>query len=370
MPRIRRRFDGKFKARVALEAIRGLRTISEISKQFKVHPNQVTLWKKQLLDGADAVFEVGSSSSKKDSDEPEAGELYEQIGRMKVELEWLKKKLPRTREAALRWIEPGHESLSVRRQCQLLNIHRSQLYYEPVPESKENLEQMRLLDEQHLKTPFWGSRNMAVFLSKRTGQAVNRKKTQRLMRLMGLEGLAPGPSTTKRHPGHKVYLLRDVIVDRPNQVWCSDITYVPLHRGFLYLVAVMDWYSRHVLSWRLSNSMDVEFCVEALDAAFEFGTPEIFNTDQGVQFTSRAFTDRLLSRAVEISMDGRGRALDNVFIERLWRTVKYEDVYLKGYDSGADCHKGLTSYFTFYSHERPHQSLDYRTPWEVHSSRS
>jgi putative transposase len=258
----------------------------------------------------------------------------------------------------------------VRRQCQLLNIHRSQLYYEPVRESAENLQLMRLLDEQYLKTPFWGSRNMTIFLSKRTQQPVNRKKTQRLMRKMGLEGIAPGPSTSRRHAAHKVYpyLLRDVLVERPNQVWCSDITYVPLRRGFLYLVAVMDWYSRHVISWRLSNSLDVEFCLEALEDAFDHGTPEIFNTDQGAQFTSRAFTDRLLTRSIEISMDGKGRALDNVFIERLWRSVKYEDIYLKGYDSGADCQKGLTGYFKFYSHERPHQSLGYRTPWEVHSS--
>lgn len=258
----------------------------------------------------------------------------------------------------------------MRRQCQLLSIHRSQLYYEPVPESAENLQLMRLIDEQHLKTPFWGSRNMTIFLSKRTQQRVNRKKTQRLMRKMGLEGMAPGPSTSRRHAAHKVYpyLLRDVLVDRPNQVWCSDITYVPLRRGFLYLVAVMDWYSRHVISWRLSNSLDVEFCVAALEDAFDHGTPEIFNTDQGAQFTSRAFTDRLHTRSIEISMDGKGRALDNVFIERLWRSVKYEDIYLKGYESGADCQKGLTGYFKFYSHERPHQSLDYRTPWEVHSS--
>lgn len=278
--------------------------------------------------------------------------------------------MPRTRDEALKWIDRDHDSLSIRRQCQLLNIHRSQLYYEPASESDENLLLMRLIDEQHLKTPFWGSRNMTVFLSKRTHKAINRKKTQRLMRKMGIEGMAPGPSTSRRHPRHKVYpyLLRDVLVERPNQVWCSDITYIPLRRGFLYLVAIMDWYSRHVISWRLSNSLDVDFCLEALDEAFDHGTPEVFNTDQGAQFTSRPFTDRLLSRSIEISMDGRGRALDNVFIERLWRSVKYEDIYLKGYESGADCHKGLTGYFKFYSHERPHQSLDYRTPWEVHTS--
>lgn len=229
---------------------------------------------------------------------------------------------------------------------------------------------MRLIDEQYLKTPFWGSRNMAVFLSKRTGKAVNRKKTQRLMRKMGLAGLAPGPSTSKRHPRHKVYpyLLRDIVIERPNQVWCSDITYIPLQRGYLYLVAVQDWYSRHVISWRLSNSLDVEFCLEALDEALHLGCPEIFNTDQGSQFTSRDFTDRLHSHQIEISMDGRGRAIDNALIERLWRSVKYEDIYLKEYETGADCYQGLRSYFKFYSHERPHQSLNYRTPWEVHTS--
>jgi len=260
--------------------------------------------------------------------------------------------------------------LSVRRQCALLGIHRSQLYYEPVPEKPENLELMRQIDKQYLKTPFWGSRNFAVFLRNR-GYRVNRKRIQRFMRKMGLEGISPGPSTSRPSPGHKVYpyLLKDMLIERPNQVWSSDITYVPLGQGYLYLVAVMDWYSRLVLSWRLSNSLDADFCVSALDEALEQGRPEIFNTDQGTQFTSAPFTDRLRSAAIAISMDGRGRALDNVFIERLWRSVKYEDIYLKDYVSGADCQKGLRSYFNFYCHERPHQSLDYRTPWEVHNSR-
>ncbi len=270
----------------------------------------------------------------------------------------------------MRWIDHGHPELSVRRQCALLGIHRSQLYYEPVPEKLENLELMRLIDEQYLKTPFWGSRNFAAFLRNR-GYRVNRKRIQRFMRKMGLEGISPGPSTSHPSPGHKVYpyLLKDVLIERPNQVWSSDITYVPLGQGYLYLVAVMDWYSRLVLSWRLSNSLDADFCVSALEEALEQGRPEIFNTDQGTQFTSAPFTDRLQSAAIAISMDGRGRALDNVFIERLWRSVKYEDIYLKDYVSGADCQKGLRSYFNFYCHERPHQSLDYRTPWEVHNSR-
>lgn len=229
---------------------------------------------------------------------------------------------------------------------------------------------MRLIDEQYLKTPFWGSRNMRTFL-RAMGHQVNRKRVQRLMQKMGLEAMAPKPSLSRPAPGHKKYpyLLKDVTIDRPNQVWSSDITYVPLRNGFLYLVGVMDWYSRHVLSWKLSNTMDVDFCLEALDEALDQGTPEIFNTDQGAQFTSPHFTERLLARRIAISMDGKGRALDNVFIERLWRSLKYEDIYLKRYESGADCHKGLTNYFRFYSHERPHQALGNRTPWTVHSSR-
>ena len=269
----------------------------------------------------------------------------------------------------MKWIDRDHDSLSVRRQCELLGFHRSQLYYEPVPETEENLQLMRLIDEWYLLRPHFGSRSMMAVLRKE-GHAVNRKRIQRLMRKMGLEGMAPGPSTSRPAPGHKVYpyLLRDVVIERPNQVWSSDITYVPMRRGYLYLVAVMDWHSRFVLSWRLSNSMDTEFCLAALEDAFEHGRPEIFNTDQGAQFTSRLFTERLESESIAVSMDGRGRATDNAFIERLWRSVKYEDLYLKEYDSGADCQKGLQAYFKFYCHERPHQGLDYRTPREVHQT--
>lgn len=269
----------------------------------------------------------------------------------------------------MKWIDRRHPTLSVRRQCEVLGIHRSALFYQAVPETAENLELMRLIDAKYLERPFFGSRRMLNYLRRR-GHAVNRKRVQRIMRKMGLEGLSPGPSTSRPAPGHKVYpyLLTDMEITRPNQVWSTDITYIPMRHGYLYLVAVMDWFSRYVLAWRLSNSMDVEFCLEALEEALDQGQPDIFNTDQGAQFTSKAFTSRLHSASIEISMDGRGRALDNVFIERLWRTVKYEDIYLKSYDTGADCQKGLTNYFRFYDHERPHQSLDYRTPWEVHQS--
>ena len=264
-------------------------------------------------------------------------------------------------------IEPKHLQLSVRRQCELLGLQRSTCYYEAVPESAVNLSLMRQIDEQYLRRPYYGSRRMTEWLRDQ-GEEVNRKRVQRLMRLMGLEAIYPKRHTSKPGVGHKIYpyLLRNVAITRPNQAWGSDITYVPLRCGFLYLVAILDWYSRYVLTWRLSNTLDGDFCLEALDEALLIARPEIFNTDQGAQFTSREFTGRLEAAGVTISMDGRGRALDNVFVERLWRTVKYEDVYLQNYATGAECHAGLAAYLTFYCEERPHQSLEYRTPAEVY----
>jgi len=264
-------------------------------------------------------------------------------------------------------VEPEHASLSVRRQCELLGLNRSTWYYEPIPESATNLALMRRVDEQYLRTPYFGSRRLAVWL-RAEGAPVNRKRVQRLMRAMGLEAIYPKPRTTMPSAGHKIYpyLLRNVVVTRPNQVWSADITYVPLRCGFLYLMAILDWYSRYVLAWRLSNSLDEDFCLEALEEALGQARPEIFNSDQGVQFTSREFTGLLESAAVAISMDGRGRALDNVFVERLWRSVKYEEVYLHDYATGAECHAGLSAYLRFYCEERPHQSLDYRTPAEAY----
>lgn len=227
---------------------------------------------------------------------------------------------------------------------------------------------MRLIDEQYLRTPFYGSRRMAVWLGQQ-GRSVNRKRVQRLMRLMGIETIYPRQRTTRRNPEHRVfpYLLRDVAIMRVNQVWSTDITYVPMTCGFMYLAAVIDWHSRYVLSWRLSNSLEGSFCVEALEAALGRGKPEIFNTDQGSQFTASAFTRCLERAGVAISMDGRGRALDNVFIERLWRTVKYEWLYTHGYGAVAELQAGLAEYFGFYNSTRPHQSLAYRTPAQVYS---
>ena len=262
--------------------------------------------------------------------------------------------------------------MSLTRQCELLGLSRSTYYYESAGESEENLKLMRLIDEQYLQTPFFGSRKMSVWLTQ-NGHTVNRKRVQRLMRLMGIEAIYQKPRTTIRCPEHKVYpyLLRDIEVTHRDHVWSTDITYIPLRHGFMYLVAVIDWYSRHVLSWRLSNSLETSFCIEAMEEALSHGKPEIFNTDQGVQFTSLAFTSILIAHGVSISMDGRGRALDNVFIERFWRSLKYEDIYLKDYDDVDELYKGLAAYLKFYSHSRPHQALDYQTPYEVyHASTS
>jgi putative transposase len=250
----------------------------------------------------------------------------------------------------------------------VLGLPRSSYYYEPAAETAENLMLMRLIDEQFLKTPFFGRGMMTAWL-RRKKHLVNEKRVRRLMQVMGLSSVFPGKKTSKPAPGHRIYpyLLRGLRIVRPNQVWSTDITYVPLQHGFLYLVAVLDWYSRYVLSWRLSNTLDVGFCLDALEDALErFGTPEIFNTDQGAQFTSEAFTSRLAAAAIAISMDGRGRALDNVFIERLWRTVKYENIYLKDYATGTETYEGLAEYFTFYDTERPHQALGGHTPHEVY----
>jgi len=258
------------------------------------------------------------------------------------------------------------------RQCELAAVTRS-LVYAPIPmapASEEELLLCRQIDEEYTRRPFYGSRRMVHFL-KAQGHTVNRKRVQRLMRLMGLAGMAPGPNTSRPHPQHRVYpyLLRGVVVARPNQVWSTDITYVRLERGFAYLVAIIDWYSRKVLSWRLSNTLDAAFCIDCLEDALQrFGAPEIFNSDQGVQFTSEAFTGVLKREGVKISMDGRGRALDNIFVERLWRSVKHEDIYLKGYASMVELTAGLTEYFAFYNGERPHQSLAYQTPDQVYQS--
>jgi putative transposase len=266
-------------------------------------------------------------------------------------------------------IEPEHPELGIRRQCELVGLNRSTLYYTPAGESELNLHLMRLIDEQYTKTPFYGYLRMTAYLRRPPhGYQVNHKRVQRLMQKMGLQAIYPKPRTSIAAKGHKVYpyLLRNLSITRPNQVWSADITYIRMQRGFMYLVAIIDWYSRYVVAWQLSNTLDGRFCLDALDLALAQGKPEIFNTDQGVQFTALDFTSHLEEAGIRISMDGRGRALDNVFVERLWRTVKYEHVYLHEYALVPELEKGLYGYFEFYNQERLHQSLSYQTPTEVH----
>jgi putative transposase len=268
-----------------------------------------------------------------------------------------------TRAERVTMIARDRADLSVRRQCALLGLARSGVYREPAAPDAEELALMRWIDEQHLATPFYGSRRMTAGL-RQAGHQVNRKRVQRLMRLMGLEALGPKPKTSRPSAQHRIYpyLLRGLTIDRPNQVWATDITYIPMARGFLYLVAVIDWYSRYVLAWRLSNTMDTSFCLDALEDALRKGRPEIFNTDQGAQFTSTAFTDKLETAGVRISMDGCGRWLDNVFVERLWRSLKYEEVHLKAYANGLEARIGIGQWVRFYNERRPHQALGYKTP--------
>ena len=267
-------------------------------------------------------------------------------------------------------IETFNPKISVLRQCELIGLPRASYYYHSVYnglENNENLRYMELIDRKYTERPFYGSRRMTHYLNTQDHQ-VNRKRVQRLMQIMGLEAIYPRPRTSKPAPDHRVYpyLLRELSIDRVDQVWCADITYIPMAYGFMFLVAVMDWFSRFVLSWRLSNTLESDFCLAALEEALSLGCPDIFNTDQGTQFTCNDFTGRLTDAQIKISMDGRGRAMDNVFVERLWRSVKYEDIYIKAYPSVVELQKGLKQYFNFYNYERPHQSLGYRPPSTIY----
>jgi putative transposase len=265
-------------------------------------------------------------------------------------------------------IDPANRNLSIVRQCRLLKVSRSGWYYKPKEANPFNLSLMRMIDEQFLATPYYGSRQMTRQL-RRVGYRVSRKRVRRLMRLMGLKAIYQAPKTSLPHPEHKVYpyLLKELTISHPNQVWCSDITFIPVKRGFLYLVAIMDWYSRKVLSWRISNTLDAEFCVEALKEAISlYGTPDIFNTDQGSQYTSLAFTNVLKDHGIKISMDGKGRWMDNVFIERLWRSLKYECVYLNNFENGWQAKVLIGNWINHYNRERPHSTFDGQTPHEVY----
>ncbi|MFC7694174.1 IS3 family transposase [Paeniroseomonas aquatica] len=367
----RTRYSADFKAKVALEALRGELTAAQLAAKHGIHQTMVGEWKRQAMEGLTAVFS-GKSAAQESAKATEADveKLHAKIGQLLVERDFWRKRPVDEPERRRRMIEPEHLQLSVVRQCELVSISRSGFYRRPTGETMLNLELMRRIDAQFLEAPWYGSRQMARHL-RREGHVVGRKRIRRLMAKIGLMPIYQRPRTTVPNPEHRVfpYLLRDLVIDRANQVWCADITYLPMRRGFLYLVAMMDWATRKVLAWRVSNTMEVEFCLEVLEEAMaRFGRPEIFNTDQGSQFTSPRFTGLLQQAGVRISMDGRGRWMDNVFIERLWRSLKYECVYLHALETGSELRAGLSKWIGYYNAGRPHSALGGADPDEAYGA--
>ncbi|WP_409996821.1 IS3 family transposase [Leisingera daeponensis] len=360
----RKNHSPEFKAKVALEALKGERTAAELASQFGVHPTMIHSWKRALLEGASGVFERGGRKPQ-EIDEEQVKELHAKIGELAVANDFLFTKAQTVdRQVRRKMIEPANVNLPIGKQCKLLSISRSSFYYQPKGETALNLMLMRRIDEQFLETPFFGVRQMTWHL-RNEGHLVNEKRIRRLMRVMGLMPIYQKPNTSKAAKGHKTfpYLLRGLRVGRPNQVWAADITYLPMRKGFLYLVAIIDWHTRKVLAWRISNTLEADFCVEALNEAIhKFGPPEIMNTDQGSQFSSFARTDRLRRSGVRISMDGKGRFLDNIFVERLWRSLKYECVYLHAWETGSEAKAGVGRWIEFYNRKRPHSALGRKPP--------
>ncbi|MGJ0426215.1 IS3 family transposase [Methylocystis sp.] len=363
--RSRRTHSPAFKAKVALAAIRGEKALAELAQLFDVHPNQITTWRSQLLEGAAGVFGQDKTEPKEAAVDLKG--LHAKIGELTLENDFLFRRGHQGGIAERKKMIDRDHDLPVARQAKAVGVARSSVYYKPRPVSAEDLDLMRRIDELHLEHPFAGARMLRDLL-RREGVAVGRRHVATLMKRMGIEAIYRRPNTSKPSPGHKVYryLLRCVKIEQPNQVWATDISYIPMRRGFVYLAAVVDVFTRRVLSHRVSITMEAAFCVEALEEALaKHGKPEIFNTDQGSQFTSLDFTRVLLDAKVSITMDGKGAWLDNVFVERLWRSVKYEEVYLRAYDSMPEARASIGRYLAFYNERRPHSALDGRTPDEA-----
>nr|WP_153039823.1 IS3 family transposase [Pseudovibrio sp. Ad37] len=360
--RPRRNHSPAFKAKVALAAIRGEKTLSELAQEFDVHANQIKQWKEQALAAMPDVF--GADKQAKQEPEVDIKRLHAKIGELALENGFFVRSAHQSGTTERQKMIDRNHDLSISRQAKVLSLSRSSVYYRPRPVSAETLKLMRRLDELHLEHPFAGSRMLQQLL-KAEGFDIGRRRVRSLMKRVGIEAIYRRPNTSKPAVGHKIYpyLLRDVEVLRPNQVWAIDISYIPMAKGFIYLVAIIDWYSRRVLSWRLSITMEADFCIEALEEALaKHGKPEIFNSDQGSQFTSIDFTDVLKREDIKISMDGKGAWRDNIFIERFWRTIKYEEVYLKAYANVPEARQSIGQYITFYNLKRPHSSLDWNTP--------
>ncbi|MHC2383476.1 putative transposase [Bradyrhizobium liaoningense] len=361
----RRTHSPAFKAKVALAAVKGDKTLAELAQLFDVHPNQITIWKNQLLEGAAGVFGHDKTSAETPVD---LKALHAKIGELALENDFLSGAITKAGLLSAKAMIDRDHDLSIVRQAKVLKLARSTVYYEPRPVSAEDLALMRRLDELHLDYPFAGARMLRSLL-RREGVYAGRRHIATLMKRMGIEAVYRRPNTSKPAPGHKIYpyLLRGLKIERPDHAWAMDITYIPMRRGFVYLAAVVDVFSRRVLAHRVSITMEAAFCVEAVQEALaKHGRPEIFNTDQGSQFTSLEFTDVLLDAKIAISMDGKGAWRDNVFVERLWRTVKYEEVYLRAYDSVSEARASIAKYLAFYNQGRPHSSLDGRTPDEAY----
>nr|WP_097189616.1 IS3 family transposase [Caballeronia arationis] len=363
--RNRRAHSPAFKAKVALAALKGDKTLAELAQQFEVHPNQITDWKKQLQERVAEVFETGKTSAEPPVD---VKVLHAKIGQLTLENGFFRGRARQGGIAERKAMIDRAHALPVSRQVQLVGIARSSAYYQPRPVSETDLKLMRRLDELHLEFPFAGAR-MLVRLLKREGVQVGRKHVGTLMKRIGIEALYCKPNTSRRHAKHKIwpYLLRGMTINRANQVWALDTSYIPMARGFVYLTAVVDWASRKVLAHRVAITMEAMNAVEALEEAFaKYGQPEIVNTDQGSQFTATDFTDAVLRRGIRLSMDGKGAWRDNVFVERVWRSVKYEEVYLRAYESVSHARRSIGDYLNLYNQKRPHSSLSDQTPDEAY----